>query len=145
MARRVLAVLLFAVLAGCGDSQQAAYVMGNPNNSLSLVRQQDFLGDDWTNEVVVSRFPDCQRRHLLKPSNSGNAKLDVYRAEPGVLILNQGKRWYVTTLATCQLQQYKDAPPEPGVLVGSFQAKDGELKYIDKEEKPAAAAPAAAK
>ena len=137
------AVLLLSVLllAGCGDTQNAAYMIAGGQHSLTLTRQQDFIGSEWTTELVVARFPDCQRRYVLTGVVGDKLKIDLYRTEPGVFILNSGKRWYVTETRTCRFEQFKEAPPAPGMLIGSFQVRDGKLEYTSQE---APAAPTAA-
>lgn len=139
-----LVPLLLSVLAlaGCGDSQHAAYLIAGGQHSLTLTRQQAFVGSDWETELVVARFPDCQRRYPLTGVVSDKLKLDLYRPEPGVFILNSGKRWYVTETQTCRFEQFKAVPPAPGDLIGSFQVKNGKLDYKNLEDKPAAVPPA---
>ncbi|MDP1609853.1 MAG: hypothetical protein Q8M11_02250 [Sulfuritalea sp.] len=121
------------VLAGCGDTQHAAYLISGPQHSLTLMRQQAFIGSEWDTEVIVGRFPECQRRYPMKELVTDAVKIDVYRTEPGVFILNSGKRWYVTETRSCRLEQFKEAPPAPGDLVGRFQFKDGTLEYKSQE------------
>jgi hypothetical protein len=67
------------------------------------------MGSDWTTELVVARFPGLPA--ALSPDGPGGDKLkmDVYRTEPGVFILNSGKRWYVTETRTCRFEQFKEA------------------------------------
>ena len=132
---RLLAFFLATfVLTGCG-SQQAGYeIDGSNKHALSLTRTQDYPGSDWKNYLVVSRFPECQRRYRL--GDTGDSyKMDVYRAQPGVFILNQSKHWYVTETQTCRWQEYPEPPAEPGELVGTFQTKADELAWVDKEAK----------
>jgi hypothetical protein len=142
------ALFLLAALLGltaCGDIQYAAYHINGGNHSLSLTREQAYAGSEWDTALVVARYPDCQRRYPLKGVVSDRIKMDVYRTGPGVFILNAGKRWYVTETATCRFEQYKEAPPEPGELMGVFQIKDGQLQFVDKAPKaPAAGAAKAA-
>ena len=57
------------ILAGCG-SQQAGYQITDRNHSLSISRDQQYPGSDWTNHLIVSRFPECQRRYKLKESTT---------------------------------------------------------------------------
>jgi hypothetical protein len=133
----LISCLAAVLLTGCGDTQYAAYMMGGGNHSLSLTRQQEFVWADWETNLIVARYPECQRRYPLKGVVSDRIKMDLYRVSPGVFILNAGKRWYVTETAECRFEQYKEAPPEPGELIGTFQIKDDELQYIDKEAKPA--------
>lgn len=134
------ALLAVLVLAGCGDTQNAAYLIAGGRHSLTLTRQQDFIGSDWNTELIVARFPDCQRRYGMPGVVGDKLKIDLYRTEPGVFILNAGKRWYVTETQTCRFQQFKDPPPAPGVLIGSFQVRNDTLEYRSQE---APAAPGA--
>ena len=133
MMRRLTLLFATLILAGCG-SQQGAYQIDGNNHALSVTRTQDYPGSDWTNYLVVSRYPDCQRRYRLKDTGD-NFKLDIYRVKPGVFILNQSKRWYVTETQACQWQQFPEPPPEPGELIGTLQTKADELVWIDKQEK----------
>lgn len=137
----VFALLSIVLLTACGDTQHAAYLITDGQHSLTLTRQQTFIGSDWDTEFVVARFPDCQRRYPLKDLVGDKLKIDVYRTEPGVFILNSGKRWYVTETRTCRFEQFKEAPPAPGDVIGSFQVKDGTLEY-KSQEAPAAVPPA---
>ena len=133
----LLILLSTLVLAGCGDTQHAAYLITSPQHSLTLTRQQAFIGSDWEAELVVARFPDCQRRYPLPGVVNDVIKMDVYRTDPGVFILNSGKRWYVTETGNCRFEQFKTAPPAPGDLIGRFQVKDGSLEYKSLEAPPA--------
>jgi hypothetical protein len=137
----VFTLLSIVLLTACGDTQHAAYLITDGQHSLTLTRQQAFIGSDWDTEFVVARFPDCQRRYPLKELVGDKLKIDVYRTEPGVFILNSGKRWYVTETRTCRFEQFKEAPPAPGDVIGSFQVKDGTLEY-KSQEAPAAVPPA---
>ena len=140
--KHALILLSSLVLAACGDTQQAAYLITDGQHSLTLTRQQAFVGSDWDSELVVARFPDCQRRYPLKELVGDRVKIDLYRPEPGVFILNSGKRWYVTETRTCRFEQFKEIPPAPGDLIGVFQTKDAVLEY-KSQEVPAAAVPPA--
>lgn len=126
-------MLMTLLLAACGDSQEAAYLISGGKHSLTLTRQQAFMGGDWDTELIVARFPDCQRRHFLKGVTGDKIRMDVYRSEPGVFILNAGKRWYVTETKTCRFQQFEDPPPAPGDLIGNFQVREGTLEYKSLE------------
>ncbi len=129
------ALMLLSILAlvGCGDTQNATYLIAGGQHSLTLTRQQDFIGSEWNTELVVARFPDCQRRYFLTGVVGDKLKMDLYRTEPGVFILNSGKRWYVTETQTCRFQQFKEPPPAPGILIGSFQVRDDKLEYKSQE------------
>ncbi len=144
--RSGLMLLSVLLLGGCGDTQIADYLIAGGRHSLTLTRQQDFVGSEWTTELIVARLPDCQRRYLLTGVAGDKLKVELYRSEPGVFILNSGKRWYVTETQTCRFEQFKEPPPAPGVLIGSFQVRDGRLEYKDQEapKPPGAVAPAPA-
>lgn len=145
-----LAAVSMLLLGACG-SQQAGYQITDRNHSLSVTRDQQYPGSDWINHLVVSRFPECQRRYKLKESPDASFKMDVYRVEPGVFILNHGKRWYIAETGACRWQQYENPPPEPGELIGSFENKGDTLAWVPdpkqvaaeaaKQAKPAKAAP----
>jgi hypothetical protein len=132
MKLRSLALALFSLLtlAACG-SQQVGYQITDRNHSLSVTREQQYPGSDWTNHVIVTRFPECQRRYKLKESPSNSFKLDVYLVEPHVYIFNHGKLWYIGETKACQWQKYDAPPPEPGELVGTFQVKNDQLVWIE--------------
>lgn len=125
------AILLITALAGCSTSDFSSFVIdGNKDTSLSLSRERNFLWDDWTPYLVVTHLPTCQRRYALKTVASDLAfKVELYKAGGGGYILRQGKRWYVTDINSCQFQQFKDPPPEPGDLQGAFIEKDGVLQF----------------
>ena len=137
-------MLSVLALSACGDTQIADYLIAGGQHSLTLTRQQDFAGSEWTTELIVARLPDCQRRYSLTGVAGDKLKVDLYRSEPGVFILSSGKRWYVTETQTCRFEQFKEPPPAPGVLIGSFQVRDGKLEYKDLEapKPPGAVAPA---
>jgi hypothetical protein len=132
-----LILLSILALAGCGDTQHAAYLISGAQHSLTLMRQQTFIGSDWDTELIVARFPECQRRFPMKEMVADGVKIDVYRTEPGVFILNSGKRWYVTETLTCRLEQFKAPPPAPGDLIGRFLFRSGALEYKILEAPPA--------
>ena len=137
--KNLLILLPVLLLGACGDTQQAAYLIGGSQHSLTLTRQQDFAGAEWNTELVVAHIPECQRRYFLTGRIGDTVKLDVYRAEPGVFILNQGKHWFVTETKTCLFQEFKVPPPEPGELVGGFVLTDGKLAYKSREAAAAGA------
>lgn len=130
--RSLLSLAAVAALAACG-SQQAGYEISDRNHSLSVTRAQPYPSAAWDTHLVVSRFPECQRRYELKPTGD-KFKMDVYRFEPGVFVLNAGKRWYVAETKTCRWDTYKEPPPEPGDLVGTFRVKGDALVFVKAEE-----------
>ena len=90
--------------------------------------------EGWNIAVVVSRMPDCMRRHHLKRTGDGTFKVEVFRTAEARWILHQGKRWYIADTETCQLQQFETPPEQPGDLVGSFNDKGGALKFVQSPD-----------
>lgn len=133
----LLALLLAVLLAGC-SAEPASYQIATSEVSLTIERVKPFFwSDGWELSLVTRRNPDCQRRHHLKKSSGDTLKVDIFNPEPGVYILRQGKRWYVTELQSCAFDTFKEPPPEPGDLVGTFAEKDGVFKFVAAEAKAA--------
>ncbi|HEX8989485.1 MAG TPA: hypothetical protein VF816_16125 [Rhodocyclaceae bacterium] len=133
----LLAGTLAAALAGCGSTDTASLVIDGPDTALTLERTRDFAwSSDWQLQLVVRRFPDCQRRHNLASTAAATLKVELFSPAPGAFILKQGKRWYVTDLKTCDLQAFKEPPPEPGTPVGAFVERDGELRFVKAPAAP---------
>ncbi|MBA3032767.1 MAG: hypothetical protein KKF85_05380 [Gammaproteobacteria bacterium] len=132
----LLPLLVAPLLAGC-EIEPAAYLIDGGNHSLTVERKKAyFWSTGWELDLVVTRYPDCQRRYPLKKAGE-KVRVDLYRVEPGAFILNQGKHWYVAETRDCRFQQFKEEPDEPGEYIGSFRPKDGELTFVpsknDKE------------
>jgi hypothetical protein len=127
-------------LAGCGSSDTASLVIDGPDTAVTLERIRAYAWNgEWDLQLIVRRFPECQRRHNLAPAGQDGFKMDLYSPAPGAFIIKQGKHWYVTDLKSCALQEFKAPPPEPGTPVGAFVEKDGVLRF---EKAPSPVAPA---
>lgn len=133
-AARLLLGGLAAALAACGGSQ-FAYLDDGGGLTLSVVREQKYLGGPWHSTLVAAATPRCQKRHPLDGFSEDGFQLKVFRPEPGVYVLNSGKRWFVTELKTCEFQAYKTPPPFPGEPIGRFEAAGQGLAYV--ADKPA--------
>ena len=128
--RACLALVLCCLLSACGSTDSSSMPIQGSDHSLTLVREKDFIwSGGWDVALVVSRMPDCMRRHHLKRAGDGKFKMEVYRTPQGAWILRQGKKWYVADTQSCQLQKFETAPPEPGTYVGAFEDKSGALKF----------------
>jgi hypothetical protein len=125
--------VLFA--AAC-SRDPAAYMISGSDVAITVERiKPNFWTGGWQLDLVVSQYPNCQRRYHLKPTGSSKVKVELYSPERGVYILRQGKRWYVAELRTCGYQIYDEPPPEPGDLVGTFQESGGAFKFVENQDK----------
>lgn len=120
------------LLAAC-SAEPAAYLISGTDVCLTVERiRPNFWTKNWELSLVVRNNPDCQRRYPLKPTG-GSVKVDVFTPQPGVYILRQNSRWYVTELKSCAFQAYQTPPPEPGDLVGSFQEQGGAFAFVENK------------
>ncbi|RTL53107.1 MAG: hypothetical protein EKK46_09510 [Rhodocyclaceae bacterium] len=127
----MLALSAALLLTACGGGDDVSYLVGGSKTQyLSVQRERTWLWSDWQVSVVVSRYPDCVRRHHVKNvSKDVVFKVELYRPLEGGFILHQGKRWYVADTAQCQLQQFEEPPAEPGDLLGTFAEVNGALQF----------------
>jgi hypothetical protein len=123
------------LLSGC-SVEPASYLIAGSEVALTVERTKpNFWTEGWELSLVTRRNPECQRRYALKRTVGNNVRVEVYNAEPGVYILRQGKRWYVTELTKCGFDTFKEPPPEPGELLGAFQEEAGVFKFVGPTEK----------
>lgn len=129
----LLALLTAPLLLGC-VKEPAAYLIQGGDHSLTIERNKPyFWSTGWELDLITARYPDCQRRHPLKKA-AEKMRIDLYRVEPGVFILNQSKRWYITETRDCRMQQFDAEPPDPGEFIGSFREKNGAFLFEPYEE-----------
>ena len=120
------------LLAAC-DIEPAAYLIDGGDHSLTVERRKPyFWSEGWELDLVVARFPECQRRHPLKKSGE-KVRVDLYKTDTGAFIINQNKRWYVTETQECKMQQFEQEPAEPGSFLGSFRVKNGVFGFVTDE------------
>ena len=123
------ALLLATLLAGC-TKEPAGFMIEGGNHSLTVERNKPYpWSDGWELDLIVTRYPECQRRHPLKKAGE-KVRVDLYRTPTGAFILNQGKRWYVAETKDCRMQQFEDEPPEPGEYLGAFRIKNDVFAFV---------------
>lgn len=132
---RCLPLLLLPLLSGCIDDRTAFEAEGN--QVFTIIREQPLF---WKKEVnlylVVSRMPDCTRRHSLgKISSESNVELWQYRPDTFVFKFDGGM--VATETRTCEgLEKLdKDPPGGKGTLIGTYE--QGKDKFIFNPAKPA--------
>lgn len=122
--------LVALVLAGC-DNDAASYQISGPEHAVTLLRQQPYFWSKTANlAVVIARFPDCQRRHQLKPVADGNPRAELFEQAPGQFLLKRGTDWYVLDTQACALQAV--AAPQGGASgrpIGAFDKASGKLRF----------------
>lgn len=137
---RFLALLLALLLvAGCEQERVAYMIDGNSDHSLTLQREVKYPWSDKADlALVVARFPDCQRRHEMKPQPAASSKVSLYALGERSFALQQGKNWYVADTQNCTLQVVE--PPNDGAsgkLIGTWQKKDGSFSFVPAATEPA--------
>ena len=125
-----LHMLLLTLLVAACAKEPAGFEIDGGNHSLTVERNKPyFWSSGWELDLIVTRYPECQRRYALKKAGE-KVRVDLYRTPTGAYILNQGKHWYVAETQTCRMQQFEEPPPEPGELIGSFRAKNGTFTFV---------------
>jgi len=134
-ARCLLTGVAALLLAACGRSDTASFMIGGNDVALTLERIKEYAWNDgWELELIVRNFPECQRRYKLKAAGTDTIKVELYSPEPYVFIIKQGKRWYVTEAKNCQFQMFKEPPPQPGDLIGTFLENGKGFTFVQKAE-----------
>ncbi|MCX7897384.1 MAG: hypothetical protein N2441_05885 [Rhodocyclaceae bacterium] len=135
MRRTLFAAFSVCFLAAC-VKEPVAYQIEGGDHSLTLERNKPyFWSSGWELDLIVARYPECQRRYALKKVKSEKLRVDLYSPEPFVFILNQGKNWYVAETRQCRMQAYEEPPAEPGPLLGSFRTKGGQFAFYPADDK----------
>jgi len=132
MKRLALPVLCLPLLAGCVNDSISMIIDG-PSHAISLVRGQKLFWEKKMDlEIIVTRLPDCQRRHHLQPAVvSSGFKVEVYDLGQNTFLLDEGGKLYVTETRTCLGFQQLSAPPAEGKgeLLGAFREEQGQLVF----------------
>lgn len=130
-------MLSLVCLAACENQAASHMIGGNKDHSISLVREQRwFWAQTVEQKLVVSRFPECQRRVEIDPGKVGAANLELFEVGDRLYAARQGKDWYAVGTEQCQVQKFAEPPANiPGTLAGTFKTRDGVLAFVPPEEK----------
>jgi hypothetical protein len=119
--------------AGCIDDS-ASYQIGGSDHALTLIRMQPyFWQEDIEVSMVVTRLPECQRRHPLDRGGLGGASIELYETDAQKFLLREGKQWYSIESENCSLEGV-DAPKSDaqGALKGKFEEDENQrLSFVD--------------
>ena len=126
----LLMIIAAMALSACGSDSASYMVGGKSDNAFSLFRNKAYPGADWELALALTHLPDCQRRIPLAPAASDKPyKAVLYLAAEGGYVLNSADTWYEVQIDKCTLQKAQSAPTTPGDLVGSWEERDGDLKF----------------
>lgn len=129
--RWLLPLAALPLLSACVDDS-ASYQVDGREHALILFRQQKWPWDKKLElAMVVSRLPDCQRRHRIG-SASPRAAVELWQPGPGTFILRLGERMILTETQTCEGWQRLEAEPEGGLgtQLGTFREEGGKLRFV---------------
>lgn len=128
---RLLLLCLPLALAACVN-EGASYQIDGPQHSISLLREQKVAwNDEVKQELVVARYPECQRRHEISTGVKSRVEIELFEARPSLYVVHQGADWYATSTENCQLQKF-DTPPDASALrrLGAFQYRESKLDFV---------------
>ncbi|MDR2164282.1 MAG: hypothetical protein LBO79_01330 [Zoogloeaceae bacterium] len=124
-------------LSGCSNDG-AAYLIDGPRHAISVERRQDYFWEKrFRFSAVVSRLPDCQRKHMIQKAGP-RARVELWQPGPNTYILRIGDNTYVTETQTCRsFARLEEAPPGGyGRQLGVFAMRNGVFSFLP-EESPA--------
>lgn len=131
--RRLLPLLAVLPLAGCLQDS-ASYTFPEKDHAITLVRNQTWPWQSTMNvEVIALRLPDCDNGISVK-NIPLTARIELFKgpddyAEP-IFILSMDKRFFAVSTQACEVQEFKEAPPDTGVKLGLFTQKDGKFSFV---------------
>lgn len=138
--RHLLFALLILPLTGCMQDT-ASYAFPEKDHAVTLVRNQTWPWQDSLSlEVIVIRLPHCNGGLTIQ-NVALDTKVTFYKApdeyaEP-IHILKTGKRHFAVSTQSCQVQEFKEAPPDPGEKLGVFRVKDDKFQFVAAGATPA--------
>jgi hypothetical protein len=129
---RLFPLVALSLLGACVNDAASLQIDGE-DYSLSVMREQK---RPWEKRVelfvVVSRMPDCQRRHHLKSSNISSSTVEVFSPDADSFYLQQGGRLYFVETDTCEGFRELSEPPVAGLgqKIGTFTDAAGEFRFV---------------
>lgn len=126
--------LLFFVpfLSACVNDGTAYDISGNRQKSISILREQPFFWKKTVSfAVILSRMPECTRRHDMGLGSTASV-VDVFEVPSGAYILHLDKRYFAAELETCEgfaqitdLNEKGEPQTGLGVYKGRFLSQKG--------------------
>lgn len=125
---------LLPLLSGCVDDRVSYET--EDRLGFTLIREQPMF---WKKEVnlylVVSRMPDCMRRHALGTA-SEKSKVELWQYQPDTFIVKFDKGMFATETRTCEgLEKLDEDPPGgKGTLIGTYRQGKDKFTFIPEEK-----------
>lgn len=138
-----LSPLLMLTLSGCSNDG-AAYRIDGSQSAISIERRQDYFWEKrFQYSVIVSRLPDCQRKHAIQKAGP-NARVELWYPGEGTYFLRIGENTYLTETQTCEgFQKLTEDPPGGyGKHLGTFGMKQGRFSFTPAPPEPETQTPA---
>lgn len=101
---RYFFVFLFCVpiLVGCVNDGVAYDINNDRQQSISILREQPLFWDDTVHFfVILSRMPDCTRRHTMGDGTTKSV-VDVFQVPSGAYILKMDNDYFAAEIETCE-------------------------------------------
>jgi hypothetical protein len=131
--RSPLLLLAALTLTGCMQDS-ASYVFPEKDHAITLVRNQAWpWQDSMSVEVVAIRLPECNEGLSVKDIPL-RADIALFKApddypEP-IFILSMDQKKFAVSTQSCRIQEFKEAPPDPGIKLGRFREIDGKFSFV---------------
>ncbi|MBA5607411.1 hypothetical protein H3H36_18805 [Duganella sp. FT3S] len=141
--RKILLATLPLLLTACVDDSASYYVGGSgSSHALTVKREQEHLWKrDAAVSLILSRWPDCQRRISLGSMPAKDVEIELFGLGEQTWILRDGNQlWQVETQTCTELAAPK---AEAGDLLGVFRVEGGKLVFVPAVLSPAGAPGAA--
>lgn len=128
--RKILLATLPLLLTACVDDSASYYVGGRgSSHALTVKREQEHVWKrDAAVSLILSRWPDCQRRIALGSMPAKEVEIELFGLGEQTWILREGNQlWQVETQTCTELPEPK---AEAGDLLGVFRVEGGKLVFV---------------
>lgn len=95
-------LLSVPILAGCVNDGVAYDINNDRQTSISILREQPLFWNHTVHfDVVLSRMPECTRRHTMGDGTT-STQIDVFQVPSSAYILKMDDRYFAAELETCE-------------------------------------------
>ena len=119
------------ILTACVNDGVAYDINNDRQQSISVLREQPLFWDDTVHFfVILSRMPDCTRRHTMGDGTTAT-EIDVFQVPSGAYILKMDARYFAAEIETCEgfaeitnLNERGEPPDGTGIYRGRFHTQN---------------------